>query len=480
MIERQRDLRVDMNNNAKALKSGFWYLIANFVVKAMALITTPVFTRLLSKEQFGQYSNWFSWTSIAIIIITMSMESSLISAKFDFKDKIYQYDLSLIGLSLTSTAIWTIIVNIFAPFFSELLELRVLYMNLILLYCFFYSVVNIYQISERYQYRYKKAVFVAVLIAVSTAVISVLLVINMQNRLTGRILGMVIPPVIIGIVLVIWFIKEGKHIDFKVWPYALKICIPFVPHLLSLTVLNSVDRIMITKICGATDTALYSVAYTCGHMVTILITSMNNAFSPWLGDKLHDKEFGEIKKVSQYYIIIFCVLALGIMLLAPEVLLILGGHSYLEAKYVITPVAMGCVCQFLYTLFVNVEQYNKKTIGMAFASVSAAVLNYILNAIFIPMYGYLAAAYTTLFGYLFLLLVHMYLVKKIGYKNTYSYSFIGIVTLIMLIFMILINFLYANTTIRFIALGLFLILLGIVFYKEKARCKKILGIIFKR
>ena len=56
-----------MNNNAKALKSGFWYLIANFATKAMALITTPIFTRLLTKEEFGEYNNFISWMSIAVI-----------------------------------------------------------------------------------------------------------------------------------------------------------------------------------------------------------------------------------------------------------------------------------------------------------------------------------------------------------------------------------------------------------------------------
>ena len=469
-----------MNNNAKALKSGFWYLFANFAVKAMGLITTPIFTRLLTHEQFGDYSNWFSWTSIAIIIVTMSMESSLISAKFDYENKLDQYNLSLIGITLVSTAFWTLIFNVFAGFFTDLLSLRILYMNLMLLYCFFHAVVNIFQVSERYHFRYKRAVFVALLVAVSTTVISILLVLNMRDRLTGRILGTVLPPVIIGAYLCFYFVKQGKKIDFSVWPYALKICIPFIPHLLSLTILNSVDRIMITKICGSSDTALYSVAYTCGHIVTILMTSMNSAFSPWLGEKLHEEAFKEIRKVSKYYISMFCALAILIMLLAPEVLLILGGHSYLEAKYVMTPVAMGCACQFLYTLFVNVEQYKKKTVGMAVASVSAALLNYILNAIFIPMYGYIAAAYTTLVGYLFLLLIHMFLVKRLGYQKTYSYRFIGIVILIMMIITVGVNFLYGNPIIRYLVFSVFFAIILFTLYKNRILAKKLMKTVYNR
>lgn len=469
-----------MDNNSKALKSGFWYLIANFTVKAMALITTPIFTRLLTKEQFGDYSNWFSWTSIAVIVITMSMESSLISAKFDYENKLEQYNLSLIGLTLVTTSFWALLLNIFSNFFTDLLSLRILYINLMLLYCFFHAVVNIFQVSERYHFRYKRAVFVALLVAVGTTAVSVLLVLNMQDRLTGRVLGTVLPPTIIGVYLCFYFLKNGKRIDFSVWRYALKICIPFIPHLLSLTLLNSVDRIMIKKICGSSDTALYSVAYSCGHMVTILMTSMNSAFSPWLGEKLHGEKFEEIRKVSRYYILLFCVLAILLMLLAPEVLLIFGGRSYLDAKYVMTPVAMGCVCQFLYTLFVNVEQYKKNTTGMAFASVSAALLNYVLNAIFIPLYGYIAAAYTTLAGYLFLLIVHMFLVKRLGYHKTYDYMFVGMVTTVMMLITIGVNFLYMASPVRYIVICVFCAGLLFTVYSKKTIVERLVKTLFRR
>ena len=461
-------MSVDSNNNRKALKSGAWYLFANFAVKAMALITTPIFTRLLTKGQFGDYSNYTSWASIAVIIITMSMESSLISAKFDFEDRLNQYNYSIITLTLLSTAVWAILINCLSSFFVEFTGLRLFYLNLIVLYCFFYAVVNIYQINERFHFRYKRSVFLALSIAVSTTVLSVILVLLMEDRLTGRIIGTVLPYIIFGAFLFFHFVKNGDRVDFSTWPYVLKICIPFVPHLLSLTLLNSVDRIMITRICGASDNAMYTVAYTCGHMVTLLMTSMNNAFSPWLGEKLHGEDYQQIKNITRYYIGVFCVLALVLMLFAPEILLILGGSKYLSAKYVMTPVAMGCVCQFLYTLYVNVEQYKKKTVGMAFASASAALLNYVLNAIFIPKYGYVAAAYTTLVGYLFLLLIHMLLVKHINVGDLYDNRFVVLIVVLMIGLTLGVNVLYGRTLLRFITILIVLCALGILaFLKRK-------------
>ena len=131
-------------------------------------------------------------------------------------------------------------------------------------------------------------------------------------------------------------------------------------------------------------------------------------------------------------------------------------------------------------MFVNIEQYKKKTIGMALASVSAAVLNCVLNAIFIPMHGYIAAAYTTLAGYLFLLLMHMYLVKRLGYQKAVSYSFIGVTTLVMMSITIGVNFLYGASPVRYVALGTFCAVLLIAIYKNSVLVKRLVLTVFRR
>lgn len=49
--------------------------------------------------------------------------------------------------------------------------------------------------------------------------------------------------------------------------------------------------------------------------------------------------------------------------------------------------------------------YKKKTIYTSIVSLSAGSLNIILNAMFIPKYGYIAGAYTTLISYFFMFVV---------------------------------------------------------------------------
>jgi len=463
-----------MSNNVKALKSGIWYTASSFLVKSIGFITTPIFTRLLTKAEFGAYNNYTSWLSIVTIFVTLDLEATLISARFDFKDKFDEYILSVLSLSTLSAFIWFAIANAFYEPIGNFLSLDRIYINTMLVYLLFLPAINLFQARERYLYEYKKTVATSLIHSVSTALVSVLLVLCMSDRLTGRIFGAAIPTIIIGIVFYIYFIRKGKKVNFNYWKYALPICLPFIPHLLSMTFLNSTDRVMITRFCGSEDTALYSLAYSCGAIVTILLTAINKAFGPWLAEKINENKFGEIRKFSKIYISGFIFFAIGIMLVSPEVLLILGGQKYMEAIYVMTPVSMGCICQFLYTMFVNIEQLKKKTVGMAIASAIAAAMNLGLNYIFIPRFGYLAAAYTTLVGYLVLLTIHMYLVYRLKLNNAYSYKFVALAVGVSLIAMVLITLSFGNNIVRYVAIGIYILAFVYLIRRYKDRILTVL------
>lgn len=445
------------NQSNIVLKSGIWYTISNFLLRGIGFITTPIFTRLLTQEEFGAFSNYSSWVSILTIIVTLNVEATLISARYEYEDKLDEYILSVLSLSILSTAAWWLCANVFSAQAMDLFNMDSMYMNSMFVYLITLPAINLFQSRERFFFKYKMSVALSMILSIGTSLFSVLLVVSMSNRLSGRVFGMVIPSAIIGLILSAYFLLKGKRISTKYWKSALKIVLPFIPHLLSLTVLNMMDRIMITKICGERENALYSLGYTVATIITILLSSLNGAFAPWLGEKLAKKEYKEIRKVSKGYILLFTYFAIGLMLIAPEVLLILGGESYSDAKWIMIPISLGCVCQFIYTLFVNVEQFEKKTVGMAFASMSAALLNLVLNAWLIPIFGYVAASYTTLVGYLWLLAVHMYLVYRLKLNQIYSYRFIAFVILVAVIISLFINLLYTINILRYFVLGMFIV-----------------------
>ncbi len=456
------------NTGNKALKAGAWYTVSNFLMRSIGIITTPIFARILTKGEFGNYNNFTAVLSVLTIVITLNLDSTFISARYEYEKSFDEYILSVLSLSTLSSMIAILALNLLYPVLASVMLIDRFYMNCILVYIVFLPAVNMFQAREQYYYRYKMSVFLGCLVTVGTTLLSVLLVTTMDDRLTGRIVGSLIPTILVGLVLYFVILKNGKHITTKYWKYAIKICLPYIPHLLSMSLLNSMDKNMILRICGEEDNAVYSLAYTCGSLVTILIVSLNSAFAPWLGKKLHEKKYKDIRDFSVKYILIFVALAFMLIIFAPEALYIMGGKPYLVALYVMPPVACGCIFQFLYTMFVNVEQFSKKTIGMAFASASAAILNYVLNAIYIPRYGFIAAAYTTLAGFAWLLLSHMLLVFVYKLHEVYPYKIVFAAAGGSLVLTLGVNYLYDAPVLRYVLGGLYTIALicGIIKNKD--------------
>ena len=167
------------------------------------------------------------------------------------------------------------------------------------------------------------------------------------------------------------------------------------------------------------------------------------------------------------------MVVVGLLLITPEMLWLMGGESYMEAKYVIPPVVVGCMCQFVFSLYINAEFYLKKQTRIAVGTVLAAALNIVLNIIFVPRYGYIAAAYTTLIGYLVLLVFHsvsLKLLKKSHwYDNKFNYAVVGLCMLMIPI----VNWLYVHNTVRYTLMGVLACAVCIGCYVKRALLLKL-------
>ena len=449
------------NSQSIVIKSGIWYTISNFLLKGFDFLTIPVFSRLLTSEEFGNYNNFVSWVQLIIIIATLSLHTSLLSAQYDFKSDLNNYMSTLLIIGTANAAIICLLVGLCPEFFEKLLSMNVRLIFFIMLYAAVRPAFDMYQQYERLFYLYKNSVILMIVSTISTLILSFVLVIVMKDKFIGRVIGAHLVFIIIGVFLYIRFIIKGHEFKIEYIKYGLKICLPYVPHLLAMTVLSSTDKIMIQKICGSTDTAFYSLAYTCALAISVIWTSLNSAFAPWLGEKLHDKQYKAIKDTSKQLVLIFSIPTIIIIIFSPELLYILGGHEYMSAKFVMPPILLGCLFQLLYSMYVNIEQFCKKTVGMAIASVCAALINIGLNLFFIPIYGYVAAAYTTLIGYMFLMIFHYFLVKRMGLAYVYDNKFFAFLIICEIFVILIADLLYKHNIIRW-SVGI--VLLGIIFW----------------
>lgn len=401
-----------MSSNKKAFKSAIWYTFGDIIVKGLGFLTTPIFTRILTTFDYGEYSNYISWISILMPLVTIDLTASISRARFDFSEDMDNFVLSSVLFSNLATVIFAI----FSVFSIDHLENWLLidrkYIFAMFIYFLLEPAYSYLQSYFRMLFRYKAFTGVAIVSAVLRTGMALLFTFLFDDKLFACIIGYTVPVSVMYGIIYIYIIIKAKKVKIKYWRYAAKISLPLIPHTLSGNLLSSFDRVAIRKICDAESLAYYSLAYNLAMMVSMVRAAIDKAWTPWLYENLNEKKYSLIKKVSCIYIIIFEFVIFGFMLLGPEFVLIFGGELYMEAKYVIPPIMIGLIFQFLYTFYVGIELFSKKTPIISIGTLSAVGINIITNIIFIPRYGYIAAAYTTLFSYLALLMIHFCFARK--------------------------------------------------------------------
>lgn len=194
-----------------------------------------------------------------------------------------------------------------------------------------------------------------------SVIASLILVLFFKDKqLEARVYGYYGVWMVCALVIYIYLLLNGKSFNISYLRFALPISVPLIVHTLANTLLSTSDRVMINRICGAEATALYAVAYSCAMVVSILWTAINQAWAPWCFEMMHQKKEKEIGIISRPILLLFSMAVIAIILIAPEILLIMGGEKYKYAVNVIPPVMLGFIAQMLYTLYVNIESYNKK------------------------------------------------------------------------------------------------------------------------
>lgn len=455
----------DESNTKKALSAGLWYTISNVALRAIGIITAPVFTRLLTTSDYGIVNIFTSWQNIFVIFIGLGLSYSVGRAKIDFPDDFDGYLSSIQGLSSIIGLLFLAIVTISQSFFSEVLDLDTNLVTTLFVYLLFFPSVEYVQSRFRFAYRYKMNVAIAAYSAISTVIVSIILILySPWNRYTSRIYGMVFPSLLLAIGCWAFITKRGQKLfNVSYWKYALKIALPMIPHSLAMVVLGQIDRIMIGRIIGESEAGIYSFGYSYAIIGSVVINAIGQAWQPWLYDHLKVNKIENIKKANMPLNSLVLVFTIVFIAVAPEIIMILGAPAYWDAKWMVAPVAIGTFYQYVYSNFSNVVLYTKKTVWIAVGSVMAAVLNYVLNAIFLPIYGYNIAAVTTMVGYLALMvflwlsaritfgqvvydnrnvLLHCFLATVLGLLLMYLYHGIVIRYLLLIIFIVVMAFLY--------------------------------------
>lgn len=461
----------------KYTKAGLMYLFGNIFNKGVAFLTVPIFTRILSADEYGIVNTYTATVGILSILIGMSLHMSIRTAFIDYLEEIEDFMRSIIMLVITSLVIFLSVS--FAIIIVFNLNINLTIMVLCILHGSSSAIITNYSTYLMMKFSYKKRTLILVLpnlISVLLSVFAILVLFN-TNRYMGKIIPTALTTTIFALVIIIRYVwNKEKKISTKYWRYAMGISLPIILHALSLNILNQSDRIMITTLKNSAETGIYSLIYNFSMIANIFIISIEGIWVPWFTKNISEKNIRQINEKAVYYIDVISLAILGIILVSPEVLRLLAPQEYWIGISIIPPIVLSSYIIFIYTMYVNVEHYHKKTKHIALNTIIAATTNVILNYIFIPQYGMYAAAATTLLSYLISLVLHYNFSKKIE-RDLFPFK-IFIKSLGLIVFSIIIFYLFVeNVAVR---LGFCIILVIRSVIKNKKELLKLINIKAKK
>ncbi len=325
---------------------------------------------------------------------------------------------------------------------------------LLVMFCLIHSTASsiIEDLSTYFMMRFnyiKRTILMIVpnLLSVITAIILIRYIIT-DNLYYGKIFPDVLFNALFAIALVICY-GTGKKLNKEYLKHGLKISLPLIIHGAALNILSNSDRIMITWLANASQAGIYSLSYSLG-MVTYAITvSIDGIWIPWFTNKMIEKSYKEINSITKDYVKLITYIMCCLILVSPEILKILASESYWEGIKLVPIIICGNYFFFIYNIYTNLEHFYKKSNQITALTIFAAVLNLVLNYIFIPKIGYTAAAYTTAFSYFVVFVLHSIYSKKLN-SNVFNIKMFIIPTIEIGVFCTLFYVFENNAIVRWV------------------------------
>lgn len=377
------------------------YLIANIINASIPFFLLPVLTRYMSPAEYGQVAMYQVWITALGGLIGLSVHGAA-SVKY-YDDEITRVELGVfIGscfqiLVVTTAIAFAIVVPLRHPL-GDWLGLRSDWLLWGVLVCAAGFAVQMRQ--TQWQVRKRPIPYGAFQIGTSfvNAGLSLFLVVVLLRGAEGRIDGQNWVMLMAAFVAVVLLAKD-KLISLRWRPEhlreALRFGVPLMPHVIGLFLLGTVDRLMINDRFGLAEAGIYMVAVQLSMAMAIVFSSINNAYVPWLFERLKRNDEAEKKgivRLTYLYFVVVLASALLAFPLGPWLVPLIAGERYAEAGPILGWLALGQAFAGMYLIVTNYIFFSKRTGLLSLVTVGSGLLNLALLVVLIDIFGIKGAA----------------------------------------------------------------------------------------
>ena len=397
-----------MSDTKSLLKHSRNYLFAHIATKALAFVSIPVYTRIMTVADYGVVNVFMSVIGIAVVLLKLNCQSSINRYYYDAKDEedYKRFVGTNIVLVFIIFAVLSLIGIVLLPFISRLLAFNYL-LTLSIIPVAAYTIVNTVftSIYSPLMESKKIAVVTAIQVYLSFAISIVCIIAMDSNKYFGYVLGNIIASVL----LAVYMVRQIKPyctlcFDKKYLGYIFNYALPTIPYKLSAVIIAQFSKIFMSSQQGFESAGVYSLANNIASLLSIVILTTNDAWIPYFFRYMNAKDHKSIDHDLNLIWRLTLIAGFFLSLFAWEMGYILAGRDYLEQLYIAPVVVFGFLFfQWAY-VFLRNTLYAKKNIWNALAIIIGGISNVLLNSWLIPLYSGLGAAIAIMISYLLMLI----------------------------------------------------------------------------
>lgn len=417
------------------------FLTGSVLSLLLGLISFPILTRILSREEYGILGLVSTTMFLAVAIAKAGLSDGIVRFYKEYTDTddrliIFSSTVIVRGLFLSTATV--IVYLLFFPVISRYLNINNKY-----LICFMLMAINLLLsplngIVLNIARTTERTIFfniIRVIGKIISIALSLFFLIYVIGEFYGFFIGMILAEIIVSLILFYWFLSNYKialnKVSGELAKNLIKFGWPLLITELSYLLLSYADRYMIVAYKGEGELGLYSVGYNMASYISdIVMFSLSYAVIPiYVG--IYEKEGKEkteefLKRCLHYLLIAIIPMLFGYIAISEDLFTTLASKKYAAAAIFSPIILLGSLFLGMNNIFNAGLYLKKKSMSILLIMLSALMTNIVMNLVLIPAYGIMGAAIATLVACIVLaaltiFLSYKYIIVKIDIRTIFYY-----------------------------------------------------------
>jgi O-antigen/teichoic acid export membrane protein len=428
------------------------YGLSSIVGRLVNYLLVPLYTRVFLAGEYGIVTEVYAYVSFLTIIFTYGLETAFFRFSEKEKGNPLVYSTSLISIIITSLALGAIIILFSTPISNALSSdegtYRILpeYISWFAIVLAFDAITVIPFAKLRKQNKALRFATIKLVNILTFVGLNLFFLVGCPILMKGSMhyvvnkfydpsfgvgyifISNVIASVITLILLTPEILKLEYKIDSKLWKTMMAYALPLMVAGFAGMVNETFDRILLPRLLPDKTTAheqlgIYGACYKLSILITLFIQTFRYAAEPFFFSHASKENAKETyAKVMRYFVIICAFIFLCIMMYMDIVQKFIG-PQYRSGLKIVPILLMANLCLGVYYNLSIWYRLTGQTLWGAWFSIFGAIITLVLNFWWIPIMGYMGAAWATFICYTSMMFISYFFGQKYYPVNYHVGSF---------------------------------------------------------